>query len=173
MKSLRLLLQTLVSFWDIGEEAFLIQGQHVEITMLDVYFFTRLPMLGIVHNLVPVLSRGETLEELCERHCYATAYMRGLHILMCDIEDVSRQAIATMLLRILGSTGSHKISRGQLQIVEHAMGGTYYAWAQMYLQVVRHHLNNARVSGGVFCFGSFLCAFFFEKVPTLCLHQAM
>ena len=69
-------------------------------------------MLGVVGDLVPVLSRGGTLEELCERHCYTTAYVRGSHILMCDIEDVSTRAIATMFLRILGSTGSHKISGG-------------------------------------------------------------
>ena len=69
MKSLHLLLQTLVSFLDIGEEAFLIQGQHVEIMLLDVYFLTRLPMLGVVGDLAPVLSHGETLKELCERHC--------------------------------------------------------------------------------------------------------
>ena len=129
MKSLRLLLQTLVSFWDIGEEAFLIQEQCVEIMLLDVYFFTRIPMLGFVGDLVLVLSRGETLEELCERHYYMTSHVHGSHILMCEIEDVSTWAIATMLLCILGSTRSHKISGGQQQIIEHAMGGTYYAWA--------------------------------------------
>ena len=86
--------------------------------MLDVYFLTGLPMLGVVGNLAPVLSRGETLEELCERHSYATTYVHGLHIRMCDIEDVSTWAIATMFLHTLGSTGSHNIYRGKLQIVE-------------------------------------------------------
>ena len=69
-------------------------------------------MLGVVGDLAPVLSRGETLEELCERHCYVTAYVQCSHILTYDIEDVSTRAIATMLLRILGSMGSHKISGG-------------------------------------------------------------
>ena len=71
-------------------------------------------MLGVVGDLAPVLSRGETLEELCERHCYMTAYVRGLHILTCDIEDVLTRAIATMFLRILGSMGSHKLYGMQL-----------------------------------------------------------
>ena len=79
----------------------------------------------------------------------------------------------TSLLRILGSMGSHKISGGQLQLVEHAMRGTYYGWAQMYLQFVRRQLNNVRASGTGFCFESFLCAFFFEKVPALHPHRAM
>ena len=38
---------------------------------MDVYFLTGFPMLGVVGDLAPVLSRGETLEELCDRHCYA------------------------------------------------------------------------------------------------------
>ena len=86
-------------------------------------------MSVVVGDLAPVLSHGETLEELCERHCYATRYMCGSHILMCDIEDVLTWAIATMPLHILGSAGSHKISGGNMQIIECAMGGTYYAWA--------------------------------------------
>ena len=58
-------------------------------------------------------------------------------------------------------------------MVEHSMRGTYYGWAHMYLLAVRHQLNNARASRARFCFGCFLCALFFEKVPTLCLHRAV
>ena len=95
------------------------------------------------------------------RHCYATAYVCGSYILMCDIEELSTWAVGTLLQRILGSTGSHKISAGQLQLVERAIGGTYYAWGQMYLQAVRHQLNKSKNTGAGFFFGSFLCAFFF------------
>ena len=129
MWSLRLLMQTLVSFWDVDEEVFLFQGQHIEITLVDVYFITGLPMLGVVGDLAPVLSRGEKLEELCDRHCYTTAYVHGSHILMCDIEDLSTRVVETLLLCILGSIGSHMISGGKIQLVEHAMGGMYYGWA--------------------------------------------
>ena len=90
MKSLCLLPQTLVRFWDIGEEAFLFQSQHIEIMLSDVYFLTGLPMLGFIGDLAPVLSLGETLEELCDRHCYATVYVHGSIILMYDIEDMSK-----------------------------------------------------------------------------------
>ena len=69
--------------------------------------------------------------------------------------------------------GSHNIFGVQLQLVEHAIGGMYYGWDQMYLQAVRCQLNKSKASGVGFCFGSFLCAFFFEKVPTLRLHRAV
>ena len=69
-------------------------------------------MLGVIGDLVPVLSHGETLEELCDRHYYATIYVHGTHILMCDIEDLSTRDFATIVLCVLGSMGNHKISGG-------------------------------------------------------------
>ena len=57
--------------------------------LVDVYFLIGLPMLGVFGDLAPVLSQGKTLEEQCDRHCYATAYVRGYHILMCDIKGLS------------------------------------------------------------------------------------
>ena len=114
MRSLHLLMQTLVSFWDVDEEVFLFQGQRIEIMLEDVYFITRLPILGLVGDLVPVLSRGETLEDLCDWDCYAMAYVHDSYILMCDIEELSTWAVGTLLQHILGSMGSHNISSGQL-----------------------------------------------------------
>ena len=101
--------------------------------MGDVYFLTGLPTLGVVGDLAPMLSWEETLQELCDRHCYAMAYVHGSYIMMCDIEDLPTWAMVTLLQHILGSTGSHKISGRQLQLVEHAIGGMYYGWGQMYL----------------------------------------
>ena len=60
---------------------------------MDAYFLNGLPMLGVVGDLVLVLSQGDTLEELCDRNCYATVYVCGSHILMCDIEDLLTQVV--------------------------------------------------------------------------------
>ena len=56
MQSLGLLMQTLISFWDVTEEVFLFQGQRIEITLEDVYFIIGLPILGVVGDLAHVLS---------------------------------------------------------------------------------------------------------------------
>ena len=56
MRSLGLLMQTLISFWDVTEEVFLFQGHRIEITLEDVYFITGIPILGVVGDLAPVLS---------------------------------------------------------------------------------------------------------------------
>ena len=76
-----------------------------------------------------VLSNGEMLEDLCDRHCYATTYVHGSHILKSDIEELSTWAIAAMVLCILDSSGNHKISGVQIQMVMCALRGTYYGWA--------------------------------------------
>ena len=76
---------------------FLFQGQRIEITLEDVYFITGLPILGVVGDLAPVLSQGETLEDLCDRHYYATTYVCASYILMCDIEDFSTREVGTLL----------------------------------------------------------------------------
>ena len=86
----------------------------VSVLRLHCLFFTGLPMLGVIGDLALVLSRGETLEELCDRHYYAIVYVRSTHILTCDIEDFSTRGVGTMVLCILGSMGSHKISGGHL-----------------------------------------------------------
>ena len=62
-----------------------------------MYFITGLPILGVVGDLALVLSRGETLEDLYERHCYATTYVHGSYMLMCDIKELSTWVVGTLL----------------------------------------------------------------------------
>ena len=71
MKSLGLLLQTLVSFWDVDKEAFLFQSQRIKITLADACFLTGLPMLGVVGDLEPMLSLGETGIVMLRHMCVA------------------------------------------------------------------------------------------------------
>ena len=71
-------------------------------------------MLGVVGDLAPVLFRGETLEELCDSHCYTTRVCAWLLY-----PDVQHQGFVDMgggdtITTYLGSTGSHKIFGGKL-----------------------------------------------------------
>ena len=58
MQSFHLLIQTLIGFWDVVEEVFLFQGQRIDITLEDVYLIIGIPILGVVGDLVSVLSQG-------------------------------------------------------------------------------------------------------------------
>ena len=90
----------------------MIQEHRVEITLLDVYFLTGLPMLGVIGDLVLVLHQGETLEELCDRHYYTTAYVCGSHILTCDIEDLSTHVVVTYCCVSLVPRGAIRYLKG-------------------------------------------------------------
>ena len=71
------------------------------------------------------------------------------------------------VVRILGSQSPEKVYGGQMQIVERVLAGTYFAWGQMFLTCVQRQLTATKEAGKGFCFGSFLVAFFMERVPTL------
>ena len=48
MQSAALLLNRLISFWELDTHAFRVQGERVDLTLTDVYFLTGLPCLGRV-----------------------------------------------------------------------------------------------------------------------------
>ena len=76
--------------------------------------------------------------------------------------------MAAAVLRILGSQALHHITGGQMMIVEKVLIGTYYGWAQMMLVSLKRHLSLCtRQVNHDFSYGTVLCSFFFEKIPTL------
>ena len=69
-------------------------------------------MLGMIDDLAPKISHEEILEEIYKMHCYASAYVWGSYILMCDIESLLTHAVVAMVLQILCSLGNHKVFEG-------------------------------------------------------------
>ena len=55
-------------------------------------------MLGVIGDTPPKLSHGENLDDICERHCYASTYVHESYILVCKIEILLTQVIATMVV---------------------------------------------------------------------------
>ena len=96
-------------FWDQEVECFIIYGEWIEITLLDVYFLTGFPMLGVSSDTTSKLTHGVSLDDLCDRNSYASSSMHTLYILVCDIESL-HILIEAMVLCILGSSIPHKIS---------------------------------------------------------------
>ena len=44
------LMARIISYWDPDQEAFVVQGHRIELTVQDLYFLTGLPPLGMVGN---------------------------------------------------------------------------------------------------------------------------
>ena len=45
------LLARIISYWEPDQEAFVVQGHRIELTVQDLYFLTGLPSLGMVGNI--------------------------------------------------------------------------------------------------------------------------
>ena len=104
MCSTKCLLDKMVRFWDLDAEFFIIQEERIEITLIDIYFLIMLPMLGVIDDTMPKLTHGVSLDNLCERHCYASAMVHSSYILVCYIESLANREVVVMVLWILGSS---------------------------------------------------------------------
>ena len=105
-------LSRIVSYWDLDQEVFVMQGHKIELTLQDTYFLTRWPSLGVVGYIHLVLPHGRNITELMEHHCRWGVGVKGTTILLVDLERLETQAISTFLLRFLGSQAFHHVTRG-------------------------------------------------------------
>jgi hypothetical protein len=95
--------------------------------------------------------------------------MTGSSVSINGIDALLHRCIAAMIVRMYGSRAPHRISGGELILMERVVvGREQFAWgltlhAQMIVQ-----LDHCRSRGaGEFSFGSTLVAFFLERVPML------
>ena len=139
----------------------------MDLTLTDVYFLTGLPCLGRVSDTQPRVSADIDMDDMRERFCVAEAQVNRNALLVRDLQEPAVRAMAACVVHILGSQSPEKVSGGQMQLVEHVLAETYFAWGQMFLTCVQRQLTAAKEASKGLCFGSFLVAFFMERVPTL------
>ena len=85
MCSTKLLFNKLVTFWDQDSECFIIQGEQIEIMLLNVYFLTGFPMLGVSSDTTSKLTHGVSLDDLFNRNFCASASVHLSYILVCTL----------------------------------------------------------------------------------------
>ena len=64
IRSAGLLLNRLIDFWEPETQAFRVQGERVDLTLIDVYFMTGLPCLGRVTDTQPRVSADLDIDDL-------------------------------------------------------------------------------------------------------------
>jgi hypothetical protein len=73
-----------------------------------------------------------------------------------------------MIVRIYRSLATHRISGGQLRIMERVLDGDFFSWGLMFHAKTMKQINWCRTTdSGDFSFGSILVAWFLERVPML------
>jgi hypothetical protein len=164
------LLQFLLEMWSPEQHCFLVRGEQIPFTAVeDIYFLTGLPFRGTPLLVVPVLSRDTLLRTVDERYCSGEHYMTGIAVSISGIHALLHRCIAAMIVRVYGSRASHRISGGELILMERVVvGRERFAWgltlhAQMIVQLDHFRSRGARE----FSFGSILVALFLERVSML------
>ena len=110
MRACEPLMSRIVNYRDPDQEAFIVQGYKIELTIQDIYFLTGLSPLEVVGEIHPVLRCGRHIEEFAKHHCVQGGHAKGMTIRVDDLERLETRAIAAMVLWICGSHAFHHIA---------------------------------------------------------------
>jgi hypothetical protein len=101
--------------------------------------------------------------------------MTGSAMRINALDVLLHRCVASMIVWIYGSTAPHRISGGELTLMERVVvGRERFAWGlALHAQMVAQ-LDRCQSAGrGEFVFGSILVAFFLERVPALRLRVVL
>jgi hypothetical protein len=164
------LLQFLIDMWSPQEHCFHVRGERVNFTAEeDVYFLTGIPFWGMSMMTAPMMPRETDLAEYAGQFCSRGHYMTGSAVRINALDVLLHRCVASMIVRIYGSTAPHWISGGELILMERVVvGREQFAWGLALHARMIAQLNRCRsTSRGEFAFASILVAFFLERVPAL------
>ena len=78
---------------------------------------------------MPTLPRDTELAEVAERYCSGEHYMTGSSVCISAIDVLLHRCVASMIVRVYGSTAPHQISGGELMLMERVVvGREWFAW---------------------------------------------
>jgi hypothetical protein len=118
------LLQFLLQMWSPDQHCFLMRGEQIPFTAVeDIYFLTGLPFWGTPLPADPVLPRDTHLRTVAERYCSGEHYMSGSAVSISGIDALLHRCITTMIVRVYGSRATHRISGGELILMERVVVG--------------------------------------------------
>jgi hypothetical protein len=95
--------------------------------------------------------------------------MNGSSVSISGIDALLHRCVAAMIVRVYGSRATHRISGGELMLMERVVvGRERFAWGvTLHVQMIAQ-LDRCRSTGrGEFAFVSILVAYFLERVPML------
>jgi hypothetical protein len=146
----------------------MLEGQSLTPTTKDIYFFTGLSRRGEAVNLRTFPSGPHNIGELIELHCEEGTEMVGTQVPVNKINNLSLKAIVLLIRRISGSVDLHQASRVHMNCVVQCLNAQIFDWSTTLLDCMKRKLTECQMRRHRnFGFGTILCAFFFERVPSL------
>jgi hypothetical protein len=124
------LLHCLIEMWSPRQHCFFVRGERVDFTAEeDIYFLTGLPFRGTLMLVVPVMPRETDLAGFARRFCSGARFMTGSAVRISALDVLLHRCVASMIVRIYGSTTPHRISGGELSLMERVVvGREWFAW---------------------------------------------
>jgi hypothetical protein len=118
------LLQFLLQMWSPDLHCFLVRGEKIPFTTVeDIYFLTGLPFRGTPLPAESVLPRDTHLADVARRYCSGENYMSGNVVSISGLDSLLHRCIAAMIFRVYGSRATHRISGGELLVMERVVVG--------------------------------------------------
>lgn len=165
-----LLLQLLIGYWDPDRSQFMIDDESISFEVEDIYFLT-----GLSHQWRELNLRGGgrgnaslTIQEYIDTYCKAGTQKVASQIPIARIETSTLLSIAFYLVRMSGTVSQHVISHPLMYYALECMRPTVFVCFTGLLAFVRSQLTTCKIARHKnFGYGSLICSFFFDRVPTL------
>jgi hypothetical protein len=101
-------------------------------------------------------------------YCEAGTEKVGSQVSIHKITSLSLRVILLMIGWITGSTTLHQASRAHMHCAVQCLEATIFDWSTTMLVCMKRQLTECRRrTNKNFGFGTILCSFFFERVPSL------
>jgi hypothetical protein len=165
MKKKILLLEHMISLWDVTEQGLWIRTKLLAIELEDVYLLT-----GLLKRGVPIyFSRQRVLPEqvgvYLARHCVPGARLVGGRIPIKDIREVPLQSIFFPIMSVMRITSAHLASISQVAYGIQCLEPTLFNWSIGFLRNVKEQVSQCRMGKKQFGYGSFLVSLFLKCIP--------
>ena len=152
----------------------MLEGQSLTPTTEDIYFLTDLSRRGERVNFHTFPSGPHNIEEFIGLHCEAGTYKMGTQVPINKISYLSLKVIFFLIGHITGSAALHQDSHVHMNCVVQCLNAQVFDWSTTLLDCMKRQLTECRMwRHRNFGFGTILCSFFFERVPSLCPRETI
>jgi hypothetical protein len=145
MKKEILLLEHIISLWDVAEQEFWIGTQLLTIELEDVYFLTGLSKRGAPIAFSRQRALPEQVDVYLARHCVSGERLAGGRIPIKDIRELSLWSILFSIMSVTGSTSVHLAFRSQVAYGVQCLEPTLFNWSTGFLRNVKDQVSRCRM----------------------------
>jgi hypothetical protein len=162
-----LLLEYIISLWDVARQGFRIGTQLLTINLEDVYFLTGLSKRGVPIAFSGQRALPKQVGVYLARHCVPEARLVGGRIPIKDIRELTLHSILFSITSMTGSTSAHMASRSQVAYGVQCLEPTLFNWSAGFLRNVKEQVSWCTMGQKQFGYGPFLVSLLLERIPQM------